>query len=216
MSLNIYFCPMRKSRKPLVILVLIAAFMVSPPGLRLALVPLSLNSTITDSGPDIICILGGGYNPDRVLGISTEERIQHALHFITPGTLRIHVIDYIGIHKSIYKNEVYRLFQDTGALKKISFHLSSSNTLDNCRVVSTIIQKDEPCLIVTSPYHVLRTRMILDFMDFTGTRVGAPDDSEVYSHDSVKQWQRNCLLIYREYAAIVRDFAVLACADQKK
>lgn len=191
----------------------IVAFLISPIGIRIALAPLSLSSDIPEPVPETICILGGGYNPDRVLGISTEERIRYASLFIKAGYSTVHVIDYIGIHTAFYKQEVRRILSDMHAAKKISFHLSSNNTLDNCQVISSIIQKDEPCMVVTSPYHVLRTRMILHRMDYTGIRVVSPDDSEVYSHDSLKQWQRNFLLVYREYAAMVRDFVIMTRSD---
>ena len=195
--------------KTATLLFALTAFMITPPGIRIALYPLASNSVLENTKPGELFVLGGGYNKERVLGISTEERISHALTYIRPDLDAVHIIDYIGINSDSYRQRVNNLLHEHITTQKIHFHLRSHDTVDNCAIIASIMKSDKTGLVITSPYHVLRTRMTLRLMDVQGVSVVSPKKSEVYSFHSWHQWKRNCHLVFREYPALVIDLFLL-------
>jgi uncharacterized SAM-binding protein YcdF (DUF218 family) len=90
--------------------------------------------------------------------------------------------------------------------KNIYFEGRSQNTFESCRNSLRIIKKIgfEQVVVCTSPYHQIRSDMILKYLGYKNYKIARMPESEIYRAKSFKQRFRNLKLIFRDYIAILK------------
>jgi len=91
---------------------------------------------------------------------------------------------------------------------KVIFERKSINTFQNCLNASRIADTTgyREIIIVTSPYHQYRAKMLLDKLLKSDFKIARMNDSEVYVNSSFLKKSRNFRFIFKEYIAIAKDW----------
>ncbi|MCK5220136.1 MAG: YdcF family protein [Candidatus Aminicenantes bacterium] len=173
----------------------------------LLLKPLDTGHIVKKQSGDIILVLGGGLKAGNEIGVSTAERLEQALDIYKTKKMKILVSD-----GSLYKKSpAIKMFRDFLTKKGVAsehilFEGKSQTTFENFLYTKSIIREEnsDEILVCTSPYHQMRSEVIIDHMKLDNYRVVKMDRSEVYQAGSVKQRLRNLRLVIREYFGLLK------------
>jgi len=173
----------------------------------LLLKPLDTGDIVEEQSGDILLVLGGGLKPGNEIGVSTAERLEQAINIYKTKKMTILVSD-----GSLYKKSpAIKMFKDflTGkgvASEHILFEGKSQTTFENFLYTESIIRGKNPdeILVCTSPYHQMRSAIIINHLNLKNYKVVRMDKSEVYQAGSIKQRLRNLRLVIREYFGLVK------------
>ena len=173
----------------------------------LLLKPLDTGHIVKKQSGDIILVLGGGLKAGNEIGVSTAERLEQALDIYKTKKMKILVSD-----GSLYKKSpAIKMFRDFltkqgVASEHILFEGKSQTTFENFLYTKSIIREEnsDEILVCTSPYHQMRSEVIIDHMKLDNYRVVKMDRSEVYQAASIKQRLRNLRLVIREYFGLLK------------
>lgn len=178
---------------------------------HLLLPPLNIGQEIENGYGEVILVLGGGMKKGRTLGYSTEERLQLAADLFRKKNCLIVISGGSLYQRSPAIKMIKDFFRERGVAESfLYFEGKAQTTFDNffyaLRIIETLGKHQ--VIVVTSPYHQRRSRIMLNYMGYNDFRIARMADSEIYQSDNMGQRLRNIRLIMREYFAILK-FKVL-------
>lgn len=169
--------------------------------------PLDTGNNIDIQSADILLVLGGGLKAGNEIGVSTAERLEQAIDIYKTKKMTILVSD-----GSLYKKSpAIKMFRDFLTKKGVDskhilFEGKSQTTFENFLYTKSIIKKNNfhEILVCTSPYHQMRSEVIIDHMKLENYKVVKMNISEVYQAGSIRQRLRNLRLVIREYFGLLK------------
>ncbi|MFC2106790.1 YdcF family protein [Bacteroidota bacterium] len=192
-----------------IVIITISFFAYTDKGLKILLHPLDIGEEIPEDYGQAIVVFGGGMAFYNDLGTVTKERLKEACilynkrkraFYISEGNLE----DTSGFVR-LSKLYISKYIDDN--IEPI-FEKNSVNTFQNCLNVSRIIDTTgyKEIIIVTSPYHQYRVKMLLDKLLKIDFKIARMHNSEGYKNYSFAKKSRNLRFIFREYIAIAKDW----------
>lgn len=196
----------KKIKYLLIILLLVGGIFLFTDIYLIFLKPLDIGTEVDVNYGDVILAPGGGSKRGD-LGTSTEERLLLAVELFKQKK-RIIIVSGGSAYKGSPAIKRYVAFFSKYGIGKehLRFEGRSQTTYDNFYNSHKLIDemKLKEVIIVTSPYHQRRSRMILSYLGLTNFKMAKMKNSEVYRAESISQRLRNIRLITREYLAIVK------------
>jgi uncharacterized SAM-binding protein YcdF (DUF218 family) len=190
-----------------VILLVLTMIIVFTNSYLLLLGPLECGTDIDKNYGDVILVLGGGLRKGPEIGFSTEERLLLAVELFHQKKRMILISDGSLYPRSPAIKKITGFLMKNGVGNQyILLEGKSQTTFDNLFNSQKIIRemKSKEIIVCTSPYHLKRTRVILDYLKLDNYKIVRMKNSEIYHAQSIKQRLRNLRLILREYMAILK------------
>lgn len=190
----------------LMVLLLVGGIFLFTDIYLLFLKPLDIGTEVAGDYGDVILAPGGGSKRGD-LGYSTEERLLLTVELFKQKN-RIIIVSGGSAYKGSPAIKMYVAFFSKYGIGKehLRFEGRSQTTYDNFFNSHKMIDemKLKEVIIATSPYHQLRSRMMLSYLGLTNFKMAKMKTSEIYRAESISQRLRNIWLISREYLAIVK------------
>ena len=170
-----------------IVIITISFFAFTDKGLKILIDPLDIGEEIPDDYGQAIFIFGGGMTFYNDLGTVTKERLREACKLFNKKK------------RPFYISEGN--LEDPSGFMRLS-QLYIDKYIDD--IVDTATYKE--IIIVTSPYHQYRVKMLLDKLLKCDYKIAKIQDSEVYKNYSFRKKTRNSRFIFKEYIAIAKDW----------
>lgn len=190
----------------------LALVVVSPPGLKLLLIPLDRGDDLESDFGDVIFVFGSGMLSYDNEYSSTLERIDRAAEIFRSRPLPVIISEGNLTDTTEFKRLVLqRLERMTDTLVPVVFDLESTNTTGNCRKAAEMARKHRynEMILVTSLYHQGRVDMIAGRLIPVEYRIAGMENAGRYEMKNIRDWNWSRKRVIREYLAMVKDFILV-------